>query len=103
MANLEKTGLEKPGSIEYPSGTGSGAPRTAERTLEEAIGAQIRLHRKRLEITGGELAAAAGLSTGMLSKIENGQISPSLSTLQSLGPGAQSAAVVPVHALRGAP
>ncbi len=84
MANLEKTGLEKPGAMEYPSGTGSGAPRTAERTLEEAIGAQIRLHRKRLEITGGELAAAAGLSTGMLSKIENGQISPSLSTLQSL-------------------
>jgi transcriptional regulator with XRE-family HTH domain len=70
--------------VEYPFGTGSGAPRTAERTLEESIGAQIRLYRKRLEITGGELAAAAGLSTGMLSKIENGQISPSLSTLQSL-------------------
>ncbi|ACK51548.1 transcriptional regulator, XRE family [Methylocella silvestris BL2] len=64
--------------------TGSSAPHVAERTLEEAIGAQIRMHRKRLDITGGELAAAAGLSTGMLSKIENGQISPSLSTLQSL-------------------
>lgn len=75
---------EKPSLIDYPFGTGSGAPRTAERTLEEAIGAQIRLHRKRLGITGAELAAAAGLSTGMLSKIENGQISPSLSTLQSV-------------------
>ena len=64
--------------------TASGAPSTAERTLEGAIGAQIRMHRKRLDITGGELAAAAALSTGMLSKIENGQISPSLSTLQSV-------------------
>jgi transcriptional regulator with XRE-family HTH domain len=75
---------EKLDVAEEPFETGSGAPRTAERTLEEAIGAQIRLHRKRLDITGGELAAAAHLSTGMLSKIENGQISPSLSTLQSL-------------------
>ncbi|WP_374306156.1 helix-turn-helix domain-containing protein [Methylocella sp.] len=65
--------------------TDSGAPRAGLRTLEEAIGAQIRMHRKRLDITGGELAGAAGLSTGMLSKIENGQISPSLATLQSLG------------------
>ncbi|WPP03800.1 XRE family transcriptional regulator [Methylocella tundrae] len=78
------TKSDKSGSIEDGFETGSGAPRTAERTLEEAIGAQIRQHRKRLDITGGELATAAGLSTGMLSKIENGQISPSLSTLQSL-------------------
>jgi transcriptional regulator with XRE-family HTH domain len=70
--------------VEEAYETGSGAPRIAERTLEEAIGAQIRLHRKRLDITGGELAAAAGLAAGTLSKIENGQISPSLSTLQSL-------------------
>lgn len=65
-------------------GTGSGAPSPAERTLEQAIGAQIRQRRKRLEITGAELATAAHLSPGMLSKIENGQISASLSTLQAL-------------------
>lgn len=65
-------------------GTGSGAPTPAERTLEQSIGAQIRQRRKRLEITGAELAAAAHLSPGMLSKIENGQISASLSTLQAL-------------------
>lgn len=64
--------------------TGSGAPRVAGRTLEEAIGVQIRQQRKRLGITGGELAATAEISPGMLSKIENGQISPSLGTLSAL-------------------
>jgi transcriptional regulator with XRE-family HTH domain len=64
--------------------TGSGAPSASERTLEQSIGVQIRQRRKRLEITGAELAANAQLSPGMLSKIENGQISASLSTLQAL-------------------
>jgi transcriptional regulator with XRE-family HTH domain len=35
-------------------------------------------------LTVSELAAAAEISPGMLSKIENGQISPSLNTLQTL-------------------
>lgn len=64
--------------------TGSGAPDVAERTLERAIGAQVRALRHRLGLTVQDLAGAAGISTGMLSKIENGQISPSLSTLQAL-------------------
>lgn len=64
--------------------TGSGAPLVDERTLEQAIGAKIREHRHRLNITGADLAAAAAISTGMLSKIENGQISPSLSTLNAV-------------------
>ena len=40
--------------------------------------------RQRLQLTATELAAEAGLSPGMLSKIENGGTSPSLSTLQAL-------------------
>jgi transcriptional regulator with XRE-family HTH domain len=64
--------------------TGSGAPVPVSRTLEQSIGAQIRLYRKLHNHTVAELAAAAGISTGMLSKIENGQISPSLTTLQIL-------------------
>jgi transcriptional regulator with XRE-family HTH domain len=64
--------------------TGSGAPVPANRTLEQSIGAQIRLYRKLHNHTVAELAGAAGISTGMLSKIENGQISPSLTTLQIL-------------------
>ena len=64
--------------------TGSGAPDSVTHTLEQAIGIQIRALRKRNGLTVAELSEAAGVSTGMLSKIENGQISSSLTTLQSL-------------------
>lgn len=65
-----------------PLRTGSSAPDPASRTLEQSIGLLIRHYRKQLGLTVAELAGAAELSTGMLSKIENGQISPSLTTLQ---------------------
>lgn len=55
-----------------------------EKNLEVAIGRQVRELRKRQRMTGSDLAQAAGLSVGMLSKIENGVISPSLSTIQTL-------------------
>lgn len=65
--------------------TGSGAPAASQRrTLEQAIGLQVRHHRKHMGLTAAELSSAAGVSAGMLSKIENGQISPSLTTLQTL-------------------
>ena len=62
--------------------TGSSAPNVVLRTLEQSIGAQIKRHRKLLGLTVAELAGTACISNGMLSKIENGQISPSLTTLQ---------------------
>ena len=52
--------------------------------LEVAIGREVRAFRTKLGITVADLAAAAGLSLGMLSKIENGVTSPSLTTLQAL-------------------
>ncbi|MDL2410472.1 helix-turn-helix domain-containing protein [Rhizobium calliandrae] len=55
-----------------------------ENNLEIAIGHEVRAFRKKLGITVTDLAAATGISLGMLSKIENGNISPSLTTLQSL-------------------
>ncbi|MFN0264763.1 helix-turn-helix domain-containing protein [Tepidamorphus sp. 3E244] len=55
-----------------------------EKNLEVAIGRQVRELRKRQRMTGSELAVQAGLSVGMLSKIENGAISPSLATIQML-------------------
>lgn len=64
-----------------------------EKNLEVAIGRQVRALRKRQRMTGSDLAAQAGLSVGMLSKIENGVISPSLSTLQALA-GALGAPLV---------
>jgi transcriptional regulator with XRE-family HTH domain len=66
-----------------------------ESSLEAAIGTQVREFRQKLNMTVVELAKVAGLSAGMLSKIEHGLTSPSLSTLQNLG----KALHVPVTAL----
>ena len=79
---LAEAGL--PEQIAEPFNTGSSAAGVSDLTLEQAIGVQVRQLRRRVGITVSELAAAAGLSGGMLSKIENGQISPSLASLQSL-------------------
>ena len=56
----------------------------SERNLEVAIGREVRAFRRQQKLTVAELASATGLSIGMLSKIENGITSPSLSTLQAL-------------------
>ena len=63
--------------------------------LEEAIGRQVRGYREKLDITISELAKAADMSAGMLSKIENGATSPSLSSIQSLSRALQ----VPITSL----
>lgn len=55
-----------------------------EKVLEVAIGRQVRVFRRRQELTVAELANTTGLSIGMLSKIENGNTSPSLTTLRNL-------------------
>ena len=65
------------------------------RLLEEAIGREVRNFREKLGLTIAELAKSSGISAGMLSKIENGTTSPSLSTLQALS----RALHVPVTAL----
>jgi transcriptional regulator with XRE-family HTH domain len=61
-----------------------GAQSSTSQSLEAAIGTQVRALRKRTDITVQDLATQAGLSISMLSKIENGQTSPSLATLQAL-------------------
>jgi transcriptional regulator with XRE-family HTH domain len=55
-----------------------------ENILEVAIGREVRAFRARAGMTVAELSKRTGLSIGMLSKIENGNTSPSLTTLQSL-------------------
>jgi transcriptional regulator with XRE-family HTH domain len=55
-----------------------------EKVLEVAIGHEVRAFRKKLGITVADLAATTNISIGMLSKIENGITSPSLTTLQTL-------------------
>jgi transcriptional regulator with XRE-family HTH domain len=65
--------------------TGSLAPAEMRtHSIEEEIGIQVRRLRKGFDLTVVELGAAAGISAGMLSKIENGSISPSLSTINAL-------------------
>ena len=64
--------------------TGSRAPPPDRHTLERALGGQVRTLRRHNDLSVSDLAGAAGISTGMLSKIENGQISPSLATLQAI-------------------
>lgn len=65
------------------------------RLLEEAIGREVKRSREKLGLTIAELAKAADMSAGMLSKIENGATSPSLASLQALGRALQ----VPVTSL----
>ena len=65
-----------------------------ENKLEVAIGRQVHEFRQKLGMTVADLSRQAGLSAGMLSKIENGQTSPSRATLQALS----SALNVPVTA-----
>ncbi|MEM7753573.1 MAG: helix-turn-helix transcriptional regulator, partial [Pseudomonadota bacterium] len=55
-----------------------------EKVLEVAIGREVRAFRKQQGITVAEMAKLTELSIGMLSKIENGNTSPSLTTLQTL-------------------
>ncbi len=55
-----------------------------EKILEIAIGREVKSLRRKRNLTVSELANATGVSIGMLSKIENGLTSPSLTTLQSI-------------------
>lgn len=68
------------------AGDGKETPPSASRDnqLEVAIGSQVRQYRQDLRMTVAEVAKGAGLSPGMLSKIENGMTSPSLATLKAL-------------------
>jgi DNA-binding XRE family transcriptional regulator len=60
------------------------AEEVRDNQLEVAIGRQVRQFRQQLDMTVAEVAKLAGLSPGMLSKIENGMTSPSLATLRAL-------------------
>jgi len=67
----------------------------SENALEKAIGRQAKRYRRELGLTITDMCTRTGLSAGMLSKIENGNTSPSLATLRSLS----TALNVPVTAL----
>ncbi|MEM7195439.1 MAG: XRE family transcriptional regulator [Pseudomonadota bacterium] len=66
-----------------------------DNALELAIGRQVKSFRQNQGITVSDLARLADVSIGMLSKVENGQTSPSLATLSRLA----NALSVPVTSL----
>jgi DNA-binding XRE family transcriptional regulator len=74
----------KPGSDAGPGSYSTTPEQLAAQRLEALIGLEIRSLRKSRDLTVAELGAAAGISTGMLSKVGNGAISPSLATLHAL-------------------
>lgn len=55
-----------------------------DQRLAEAIGSQIRKFRQQLRMTITDVSRQAGISSGMLSKIERGKASPSLGTLSAI-------------------
>lgn len=57
------------------------------RAVVPAIGGEVRRLRRRLELSARELAARAGISLAMLSRIETGTAAPSLPTLAGLAAG----------------
>jgi transcriptional regulator with XRE-family HTH domain len=59
-------------------------PPDFEHLLTRSVGSHVRIERNRRGLTLQDVAKRSGLSIGMLSKVENGQISPSLKTLGRL-------------------
>ncbi len=55
-----------------------------EDAINQAIGGRLREERRRLGLTLQDVADRAGLSLGMISKIENAQTSPSMRTMARL-------------------
>ncbi len=53
-------------------------------TIDLAIGSTVRELRENRGLTARQLAGDAGISAAMISRIENGQVSPSISTLSAL-------------------
>ena len=58
-----------------------GSPARQAHSMEEAVGAAIRELRQREGLTLAQVSEQAGISRGMLSKIENGQTSAGMDTL----------------------
>jgi transcriptional regulator with XRE-family HTH domain len=80
-----------PGKGERAGTRGTAEPTVAEVPSETATGQlgwvianHVRSRRQEIGLNVGQLAERAGISKGMLSKIENAQTSPSLSTLERL-------------------
>ena len=82
---------------EVPAERRPGAVAANGKSLDRFIGNVIRELRLKDNLTIAEVAAQAGISRGMVSKIENGQVSTSLETLSKI---AQALGVSLAHLFR---
>ncbi|HVB78420.1 MAG TPA: XRE family transcriptional regulator [Candidatus Binataceae bacterium] len=57
-------------------------PIVPEVTLQKYLGRALREHRRQHALTISEVAEIARISSGMLSKIENGQVAPTLDVIE---------------------
>ncbi len=80
-----------------PPRSRDGAVAADGRSLDRYLGIVIRELRQKDKLTIAEVAAQAGVSRGMVSKIENGQVSTSLETLSKI---AQALGVSLAHLFR---
>jgi transcriptional regulator with XRE-family HTH domain len=64
--------------------SGAANDENSSREVANSIGAQARVARSRHGLTVAKVAELTGLSPGMLSKVENGNAFPSLTTLHAL-------------------
>jgi len=69
---------------QFPAEQRPGAVAANGKSLDRFIGNVIRELRLKDNLTIAEVAAQAGISRGMVSKIENGQVSTSLETLSKI-------------------
>jgi transcriptional regulator with XRE-family HTH domain len=81
----------------FPAEQRPGAVAVNGKSLDRFIGNVIRELRLKDNLTIAEVAAQAGISRGMVSKIENGQVSTSLETLSKI---AQALGVSLAHLFR---
>lgn len=58
--------------------------KSSDRFISHAMGQELRAIRRGRKMTIADLARATGLSTSMLSRTENGHVSPSINTLRLL-------------------
>ncbi len=91
----DKTGLKGNNRKTVLAQDPHSAGKASGNMLEVSIGREVRSLREQLGMTISKLAKSAEMSGGMLSKIENGSTSPSLSSLLALS----HALHVPVTAL----
>lgn len=88
MARSDKgrSGSETPGSRSgaRPGDDNGDRAVELEAELTRVIAERLREYRTQVAMTATQLGLESGLSTGMISKIENGQVSTSLTTLARL-------------------